>query len=625
MKSTPNSILNRTRYLELNRKCQRVKRLETFNDESKILNSNNQNKFWKFIKSKLTYKASTPALLSNDGKIISDSLAKAEALNDFFASVFIKDDGLNPNWNITLSDNLLSDVEFEEYIIFKKIEKIPSKLSSGPDSIPSLLMKKCALTLAKPLSKLFSESFNQGILPNDWLLADVTPIFKNKGSNSNVNNYRPISLTCVPCRIMESVISDAIRFHVMDKISASQHGFLSGRSTVTQLLETLEDWTLSLDNNKVIDVLYIDIAKAFDSVSHIKLISKLELYGISGKLLIWIKAFLSNRKQRVVIDGTKSDWKEVTSGVPQGSILGPLLFLLYVNDLPKAIKNSEVKLFADDCKIYIAFKWSEDSSHLLQEDIDSISTWAESSQLSIAFSKCAILHLGNKNPKNEFSFSGNIRIPSVKSFKDLGVTISHNLKFGEHIDNIKKSASSASNLIHKCFSYKNPSFLIKMFNTFVRPKLEYASQVWNPVNRKDIKTLERVQRNFTKRIPGLRYLPYAERIRRLKTTTLELRRIHLDLIFTYKLCHNKMRIDKSKFFIFKTSQTRGHRLTIRKPKPNKIIRKSFYSSRIVDIWNSLPENIALAPNITTFKRELSNCIAVVNTLKRFLRGGDFDV
>ncbi len=298
--------------------------------------------------------------------------------------------------------------------------------------------------MAEPLAKIFSKSFECGKLPDEWLTANIRALFKNKGNESVANNYRPVSLTCVACKVMESVISDKIFQHVKTKLSKEQHGFLAGKSTVTQLLETLDDWTKAIDKNCIIDVLYIDIAKAFDSVSHPKLLNKLEKYGIRGKLLKWVEAFLSNRRQQVVVNSSASDEISVTSGVPQGSVLGPLLFLLFINDLPAYMKYATVKLFADDCKLYIIFQKQAPEGEFLQLDINALMKWADLNQLKIAFSKCGIIHLGYKNPKRRYYFDNDL-IPTLETIRDLGVTISSNLKFSEHIQFIIKSASRAAN------------------------------------------------------------------------------------------------------------------------------------------------------------------------------------
>jgi hypothetical protein len=260
-----------------------------------------------------------------------------------------------------------------------------------------------------------------------------------------------------------------------------------------------------------------------------------------------------------------------------------------------------VKLFADDCKLYFAFKKGSNDTHILQEAINSLVKWTEISQLQIAFEKCAILHLGYGNHKVQYSF-GNKVIPVVKSIRDLGVIVSDNMKFHEHIENITKAASRSAILIKKCFVYDNPKFLMKMFNVFVRPKIEYASQVWNPYLLMDIDMLENVQRRFTKYIPQMFNLSYPQRLHQLKLHSLELRRLHLDLTFAYKLIHGKMKVNFSSYFVFNKNQTRSNGLKLQKPWAAKCVRLNFFSHRIVRIWNSLPAEMVFSSNVSKFKK-----------------------
>ena len=605
-------------YLEMSAKAQRAKRRDKFNHEDSILKSGNISQFWKFIKSRLQYKDSLPCIFGdNDSVILSDNQSKANRFNKYFASVFTQDDGNLPHWPINYSVDQISEINFSYEDVYNKLIKLTNKNSSGPDCLPTSLMKKLAPSLAEPLSRIFQQSFNSSSLPDEWKLAEITPIFKNKGSNNKCENYRPISLTSQSCRIMESLVADKIREFIRPKLDPNQHGFLPGKSTVTQLLETISDWTNSMNEGRLIDVLYVDFAKAFDSCSHPKLISKMEKYGIRGKLLNWVKAYLKDRKQVVKIENSKSQPEPVTSGVPQGSSLSPLLWLIYISDLTNEIKHCKIKLFADDCKIYIVLlrNNSVHSSQLMQEDINNLMNWAKNSQLNIAFQKCAVLHIGKKNPKTEYYF-GDIKIPKVSSMRDLGVIVDEKLSFKEHYAQVSKSANIKANLILKCFYSRSIPFLIKMFNTFVRSKLEYASQVWNPYKLTDINLLERPLRRFTKRLPGQLDLNYGERLHNLRIDCLELRRLKLDLVMTFKIMHGFLDVNKSQFFqLRENNNTRGHSLMIYKKRSKNNIHQNFFSQRVIQVWNSLSEEIVTAATVNAFKAALQFA-----NLNRFLRG-----
>lgn len=606
-------------YTNARRNALRAKRKENRSHESNVVNSGNMPSFWNFVRSRLTYKSSLPNLVDKDNSVVSDSLAKAKTFNEYFASVFTLDNDITPNWAFPPSTTVVHDVSFHPFITFGKLEKLSNKLSAGPDSVCPLLLKKLSISLAGPMSIIFQNSFNDSLLPQKWLSAIVCPVFK-KGNSSLASNYRPISLTSVPCKVMESLIYETIYSHVKEKIVAHQHGFTPKRSTTSHLLEVYNDWALALDQGLNIDVLYIDFAKAFDTVSHSKLLSKLRRFGIVGRLFDWSKAFLSNRLQAVKVDGKLSSPLPVSSGVPQGSVLGPLFFVIFINDLPLVLKNSRYKIFADDFKLYITFqRQSKDAQQLFQSDITSVLQWASENQLLIAESKCAILHLGCNNPRYPY-YMGNTKIPTTLTIRDLGIMMSHNAKFTEHLSKIVKAASIQSSLIFRCFKTRNRDFLKRMFTTFVRPKLEYASQIWNPCLKQDIDLLESVQRQFTKRIPSLSNTPYLERLKILELDSLEMRRLKADLCYVYKLFHGLVNSDFNQFFKLKSSVTRGHPLTLIKPKFRRDILRHSFAVRVIDPWNFLPATVVASSKLTSFQTMLEQI-----DLSKFLRGGAFDV
>ena len=300
---------------------------------------------------------------------------------------------------------------------------------------------------------------------------------------SDPANYRPISLTCIACRIMEKIVKDTVMSYLYDHklINKAQHGFLAKHSTVSQLLECTNDWTLSMANRHLVDCVYIDFKRAFDVVCHSKLITKLQAYGISGKLLTWIAAFLSHRTQRVSVSGVLSTACNVTSGVPQGSVLGPLLFLIYINDVCDVTSGAAfVKLFADDLKFYSDVTINE-SSVDLQTTLNNLDDWAAKWQMEIAYNKCCLITYGNKShdARSPYRIDSFI-LPSVSSVSDLGVVMDSSLKFSQHCNKLCAKAGLRARQILRCFRCKCPVVLTKAFVIFVRPLLEYCSQIWSP-------------------------------------------------------------------------------------------------------------------------------------------------
>ncbi len=582
--------------------------------EQNLVNSRDDKKFWKFISSRLKCNTKIPALRSEQGRLLMNDEGKADVLNEQFSSVFIADDGVD--LGLQQTDTRLTVDEIEEFEIFDILRHLPAKFSSGTDGLPQYLLKRLAISLAHPLCLIFNFSLATASLPSDWKHANITPVFK-KGLASEPANYRPISITSTVCRVFEKCLKANIVNYLTanDIITPNQHGFLSRHSTVSQLLECLSDWTKSLDSSIPVDVAYMDIAKAFDTVSHEKLFQKLEHYGISGRLLNWLKAWLSGRKQRVRVEESYSPYSHVSSGVPQGSVLGPLLFLIYVNDLPRVVHQCKLKLFADDCKLYFGVKTANDG-RLMQFDLCKVFEWCDKHQLTLAIVKCFIVHLGPRiNPRESYSING-IPLRTNECMRDLGVLVSGNLRFTEHCNTIAHSAGIKMSMIFNCFANRNSEFLIQMYKVFVRSKLEYASQAWNPTTLRNIDVLESVQRRFTKRLYGLGALSYPERLIAVNLEPLELRRLQADLILVYKIVRGLIALRFEDFFQYaRSAATRGHQYKLDVPKCRTNYGKSFFSYRIIPPWNSLSANTVSAPTLNTFKNRLSK-----ENLFRFLKG-----
>jgi Reverse transcriptase (RNA-dependent DNA polymerase)/Endonuclease-reverse transcriptase len=314
----------------------------------------NKKRFFSYIKRKTKTRPGVGPLKDEQGRTIQDNREMAAVPNSFFSGVFTREDTTDiPEPENIAGGHELSNISITVKEVKEKIKKLREDSATGPDGIGPLLLKKLANELAWPLARIMRSSLREGVVPEDWRTANVTPIFK-KGRKTDPGNYRPVSLTSVSCRILESVIKDKIVTH-LDRhrlIKNTQHGFMKGRSCASNLLTFLEKVTASLDNGEAVDVIYLDFAKAFDTVPHERLKKKLKAHGITGDLLKWIAAWLDGRKQRVCLNGKESKWAEVLSGLPQGSVLGPLLFLIFINDLDAAVSLAELLLkFADDTKL----------------------------------------------------------------------------------------------------------------------------------------------------------------------------------------------------------------------------------------------------------------------------------
>ena len=336
------------KYIRERNKCSKLLKVIKREYEKKVANDSKENPkvFWKYVQNKLKVNTSIGALNKTDGSLALSDREKAETLNEFFSSVFTRENTNNIPLlgECTYSNGVsLSDLRVTSKAVKDKLNNLNPNKAQGPDNIPPRVLKELSEELSVPLSLLFNKTLETGILPQDWKSAEVTALFK-KGSKADPGNYRPVSLTCVICKVLEGIIRDSIvtYFTENELYAKCQHGFRKQRSCVTQLLEVIENMTKLLDDGHNVDVIYLDFKKAFDTVPHERLLVKLAAYGISGKLLNWIQGFLNNRVQHVRVGSERSNQAKVLSGIPQGSILGPILFTVFINDLPVSL-NSTVK------------------------------------------------------------------------------------------------------------------------------------------------------------------------------------------------------------------------------------------------------------------------------------------
>jgi len=594
------------RYKKCETECRNMIQKHELAKEAKVISADNIGSFYKFVNNRLTCSTGIATLLDNAGNAVTSDADKAELLNQYFGSVCTKDDGQLPCLKqIVPKDAKLSSVDFSINAVLRVLKKLKTKSAPGPDKLPSVLYKNLSYSLAEPLSLLFASCQSVGKIPDEWRSAIVTPLYKG-GISSAASNYRPVSLTCVVCKIMERIITSEtlsyLRAH--DVISKQQHGFLSRRCTETNLLECLNDWTLALHDRKSVMAVYVDFAKAFDSVSHKKLCHKLLSYGIDGNLYSLLENFLADRSQCTRVGNSYSTQINLCSGVIQGSCLGPLLFILYINDIVQLFDGLCVcKLYADDLKLYSIVE-SPTDHQTMQYALNRLFKWADTWQLNISYKKCSALPVGSLSLDYVFTFGSNT-VSNVSCVRDLGVLIDSNLSFAEHISHIVAKAHARACLIHKCFLSRDTSTLVRAFITYVRPLLEYCSCVWSPHLKNSIYKIESVQRKFTKRLRGLSKLSYSDRLEALNLPSLELRRLRIDLTWCYKILFGVVDVPVDDFFAFSpVKHTRGHSFKLFKRRSNTCARSSFFSVRVVNAWNSLPYDTNFN-SVAGFKRSIA--------------------
>lgn len=567
----------------------------------------NPKAFYAYARSKLQTRDGIADLEDEKGNKATTNEEKAAMLNAFFCSVFTKENLEDiPELENKEVKEALGAIEINEEDVVKKLKALKINKSPGPDELHPRVLREAAEELAKPVTLLFQQSIQEGKLPQIWKDANVTPLFK-KGSKSNPGNYRPVSLTCILCKVLESIIRDKLVKHMLENnlLSKHQHGFISGRSSSTNLLTVLDAWTEALDNSTPIDAIYLDFAKAFDSVPHERLARKLKMYGVTGSALIWIQQFLSNRRQCVRVEDAFSSWKPVTSGIPQGSVLGPVLFVIFINDLPE-VTESFVEMFADDTKIYMPLKNEADSAKL-QQDIHNLTDWATKWQLRFNASKCKTLHLGNNNPQKSYVMKNEhdvlTTLEKTELEKDLGINIDPSLKFSQHIEKQVNKANRILGLIRRSYQHLDKDSFKHLFTALVRPHLEYCNVAWAPRLVKDKKLIEGVLRRGSKCVPGLRELSYEDRLKTLNIPSMTYRRARGDMIEVYKYTHELYNVNQ--ILQPNTDNTRrGHNFKLQKRSCKTATRKNFFSYRIVNAWNSLPSHVVNAPTMNSFKSRL---------------------
>ena len=571
----------------------------------------NPKRFWKYANNRLKTKVDIPDLTCEGSSITAKSnTEKAEMLGEYFASVLSTEPATPiPTLQGTIDAPPLTHINFPEDKILKKLQELKQDKSPGPDNILPKALKEVATCITRPLQIIFETSFKENSLPEIWKLGQISAIHK-KGSKSLCSNYRPITLSCILCKIMESIIREKIIEHMNTNklFSKQQYGFIPGRSTMLQLLHVIDQWNDALDKGDAVEVAYLDFQKAFDKVPHKRLLSKVKHYKIEGSTLAWLEKFLTTRQQRVKVkDGTSATYP-VTSGIPQGSVLGPILFVIFINDLPNDIKTN-VYMFADDTKLFQTIKRTQLPGSALQEDLDKLHEWSVRwlMPFNAQKSKQLIIHPPRSTVHINTRHLGTTEYPlQITTYeKDLGVTIDQHLSFQQHISESINKANKIMGIIRRTIDHLTTDTFVPLYCALVRNHLEYNQSVWSPRLQMDIDRLERVQRRATKQVNGLRHLSYPDRLRLLKLPTLVFRRLRGDMIETYKIIRNIYDQDVSPSLTLSTSSLRGHnfKLFIEGGSRTNLGRHSF-RHRIAAEWNRLPNEVVSAPSLNSFKHRL---------------------
>ena len=516
----------------------------------------------------------------------------------------------------------LSDISFDENDVVNAILQIKEHSAAGPDGVPAIFLRKCSNEISKPLSIIFRNSINTGEVPNILKDAVVTPIHKG-GLKSDPQNYRPVSLLSQILKVLEKVIAVKIVSYLEDNniLNKNQHGFRKFRSCLSQLIEHYDNILQAVSEGKNVDIIYLDYKKAFDVVDHHILLRKLKSRGITGNIGKWIANFISDRKQSVAVNQKLSRSEPVSSGVPQGSVLGPILFLVMISDIDDEVINSTVSSFADDTKVSHIIQLRQDCLDL-QSSLETIYDWSNTNNLQFNELKFKAMRYGVNEDTMDYEYktpTGNT-IPNENTVKDLGILQSNNLQFSEQIETIASKCRSLSGWILRTFITRETNPMLKLFNSLLLPKIDYCSQLWSPHQTNELNKLEAIQRRFTNQITSMKELDYWSRLAKLRLYSLERRAERYKIIYTWKIIEGLAPNLSTNKIQTKLSDRRGRLCILPKPAKQHIcsakintIRENSFCVQGPKLFNALPREIR---NITevqvdTFKHHLDKLLTTI--------------
>ena len=600
-------------------------KLEKHRKETQALTAmkTNPRYFFRYAKSNLVRKDKIGPLIKTNKQIIAEPKETADEFMKIFDNAFSTpmEEKAVPDAESFFSNNIphathsLTDIQFTTNDIEMAIDKLKSYAAPGPDNIPAILLKRCKKSISKPIYILWKKSLESGKVPQVLKHGLITPIFK-KGSKGDPANYRPVTLTSHLIKVFERVLASKIMdfMETYNKFNTHQHGFRKGRSCLSQLLQHRSEILEGLADGAQVDVIYLDYAKAFDKVDHGILHHKIKAIGVGGKVGIWLYNFLKNRTQQVTVDGALSKVSPVKSGVPQGTVLGPLLFLIMVGDIDKGISSSTLSSFADDSRLMKMIKRIAETI-LLQRDLIAVEDWTKENNMSFNYDKFEALRYGMQETNNApYTINGN-PIKELEHVKDLGIWFTNDGSFKYHISQNCITGNKMVGWILRTFDTRDPTYLIPLYKSLVTSRLEYCCQLWSPHSQNEIQQLENVQRVFTRRLIGSDN-DYWERLKILNLYSLQRRRERYIIIYIWKILEG-MVPNPNNQIVQITNGHRGRRCIRNKLPKTKASLQTLLDQSFTHngpkLFNCLPSGVRnlTACSVITFKNNLDKFLKTI--------------
>lgn len=589
--------------------------------------------FWTFVSNHKNID-DIPNSVYYKNKVTDEPHEVCSLFSDFFHSVFepssVTEDFNMDNVNFESNysnDTLIHNITFTYGQISKELKLLDASKGTGTDNIPAIFLKFTASTICKPLHYLFNKCLHEGVCPTIWKSARVVPIHKG-GCKRNIENYRPISILPALSKLLERLVHNIIYPIIHNNIIPQQHGFVERRSTSTNLLLYTSYLFDTLDKNKQTDSVYTDFRKAFDTIDHKRLLEKIAYNGIRGNLWRWFKSYITNRTQKVIINGYESNNVPISSGVPQGSILGPLLFIIFINDIYTCFNFCKILLYADDLKIYHIIDTPND--HILfQEDLNRFTAYCKINKLTLSLHKCKTITFTRKRNISNFSYTlCNCVLDNVQTIKDLGLTLDTRLVLDTHIDNIVAKAYRMYGFVMRCTNnFKKPTTYLYLYKNLIRSQLEYAVTIWNPIYKFYCDKIEMVQKKFLRRLQykfSHNRRSYDQLLYKYNLQDLKSRRIQLEIMILYDIIQGKYDCisltNQINYKVPVRTQMRNSRrqelFAINRYRTNSGIRSPI--NRILKIYNDKFYNIDIfATKPLTFKKMVAKQLVTSSLSQEF--------